>query len=140
MTGLDAAQWGLLGSAVAEALNLSASMRPASDTGRWRRPWRNTTERGLVIFAVLLRLFVGCGLAAPMGASGQLPTPFAAFLAGLAAPLIIARLFQSIPLDPAPPPPQPPSLTVTDPPTVLPAVLPAQVEPATVEARSDATT
>jgi hypothetical protein len=52
----------------------------------------------MIIVAVVLRLFVGCGLAAPLGASGQLPTPFAAFLAGLAAPLIVARIFQTIPV------------------------------------------
>jgi hypothetical protein len=50
----------------------------------------------MVVVAILLRLFVGCGLASALGASGQLPTPFAAFLAGLASPLIIARLFQTI--------------------------------------------
>jgi hypothetical protein len=50
----------------------------------------------MVLVAISLRLFVGCGLASALGASGQLPTPFAAFLAGLASPLIIARLFQTI--------------------------------------------
>jgi hypothetical protein len=48
--------------------------------------------------AIALRLFIGCGLTAALGASQQLPTPLAAFMAGLAAPLIIARFFQTIPV------------------------------------------
>ena len=98
VTGWEAALWGLLGSAVAEALNLAASMRPTGPRRRWRWPWGRTSDRPIVILAVALRLFVGCGFAAPLGSSGQLPTPFAAFLAGLAAPLLIARLFQTIPI------------------------------------------
>lgn len=98
VTGWDAALWGLLGGAVAEALNLSASMRPTGPGRRWRWPWRNSSEALMVLVAVALRLFVGCGLAAALGASSQLPTPFAAFLAGLAAPLVVTRLFQTIPV------------------------------------------
>lgn len=98
MTGWQAALWGLLGSGVAEALNLSASMRPIGPRRRWHWPWSNPEDRSMVLVAVALRLFVGCGLAAPLGASHQLPTPFSAFLAGLAAPLIVARIFQSIPV------------------------------------------
>jgi hypothetical protein len=105
MAGLAACLWGLLGSAVAEALNLSASVRPTAERPWWRWPWTTTADRGIVMFAVGLRLFVGCGLAAALGASGQLPTPFTAFLAGLAAPLLIARIFASVPVGPAGIPP-----------------------------------
>lgn len=98
MTGWQAALWGLLGGAVAEALNLAASMNPTRTRRRWRWPWSNPADRPIVLVAIALRLFVGCGLAAPLGASGQLPTPFAAFLAGLCAPLIVARIFQTIPV------------------------------------------
>lgn len=98
MTGWQAALWGLLGSGVGEALNLSVAMRPASPRQRWRWPWRNRADRPIVLAAIILRLFVGTGLVAPLGASEQLPTPFAAFLAGLTAPLIIARIFQAIPV------------------------------------------
>jgi len=64
-----------------------------------------------------LRLFVGCGLAAPLAASDLLPTPFSAFLAGLAAPLMIARIFQQIPVaaEPAGSPPADPSVPPADP-------------------------
>jgi len=51
----------------------------------------------MVVVAILLRLFVGSGVAAALGASGQLPTPFTALLAGVAAPLIVAKTFASIP-------------------------------------------
>jgi hypothetical protein len=103
MGGWQAALWALLGSGVAEAVNLSASMRPVGPRRRWRWPWSARADRPMVMVAVGLRLFVGCGLAAPLGASGQLPTPFSAFLAGLAAPLIVARIFQAIPVADAEP-------------------------------------
>jgi hypothetical protein len=98
MTGWEAALWGLLGGAVAEALNLSASMRPTGTQRRWRWPWNNQADRPMMLVAVTLRLFVGCGLAGAMGASEQIPTAFTAFLAGVAAPLIVAKVFQTIPV------------------------------------------
>ncbi len=98
MTGPEAALWALLGGAVAEAVSLSAMMRPTSADQRWRWPWKQG-ERPLVLFAIALRLFIGVGLAAPLGASGECPTAFSAFIAGLAAPLLIARIFQSIPVE-----------------------------------------
>ncbi|MCG5217058.1 hypothetical protein [Streptosporangium sp. KLBMP 9127] len=98
MTGWEAALWGLLGGAVAEALNLSACMRPVAPRRRWRWPWSNQADLPMMLVAVALRLFVGCGLASALGASGQLPTPFSAFLAGVAAPLIVAKIFQTIPV------------------------------------------
>jgi hypothetical protein len=106
MTGWEAAAWGLLGGSVAEALNLAACMRPVSPHQRWRWPWRSAADRPMVLIAVALRLFAGGALAAPLGASGQLPTAFSAFLAGLCAPLLVARIFQTIPVSaPEPTPP-----------------------------------
>ncbi|MFC7262038.1 MULTISPECIES: hypothetical protein [Streptomyces] len=98
MTGLEAALWGLLGSGVAEALNLSASMRPTGPRRRWRWPWSSPADRPVVLVAIALRLFAGFGLTAALGTSDQLPNATAALAAGLAAPLIVARFFQSIPL------------------------------------------
>jgi hypothetical protein len=97
MTGWQALLWALLGSAIAEALNVSASMRPTGPRGRWRWPWRSDSDRPMVVVAILLRLFVGSGVAAALGASGQLPTPFTALLAGVVAPLIVAKTFAAIP-------------------------------------------
>jgi hypothetical protein len=95
MTGVTAALWGLLGGAVAEALNLYGSMRPKEPARRWVWPWATRSERPIVLVAVSLRLFAGCGLAAAMGASGHVPTALGAFLAGFATPVVIARVFQA---------------------------------------------
>jgi hypothetical protein len=59
MSAWNALLWGLLGGAVAEALNLSASMRPVDARRRWRWPWGRTADRSIVLAAVGLRLFVG---------------------------------------------------------------------------------
>jgi hypothetical protein len=80
---------------VAEALNLYGSMRPKEPARRWVWPWTTRSERPIVLAAVSLRLFAGCGLAAAMGASGHLPTALGAFLAGFATPVVVARVFQA---------------------------------------------
>ncbi|MFG3020748.1 hypothetical protein ACGFZQ_19720 [Streptomyces sp. NPDC048254] len=98
MTDLQAALWGLLGSGVAEALNLSASMRPTGPRRRWRWPWHSRADRPMVLVAIALRLFAGFGLTAALGNSGQLPNATAAFAVGVTTPLIVAKLFQSIPV------------------------------------------
>ncbi|MEV0641167.1 hypothetical protein AB0I77_40845 [Streptomyces sp. NPDC050619] len=111
MTGLQAALWGLLGSGVAEALNLSASMRPTGPRRRWRWPWSNRADRPVILVAITLRLFAGFGLTAALGSSGQLPNATAALAAGLATPLIVAKFFQSVPVaDPGPRQPVEPSV------------------------------
>ncbi|MGC9544237.1 hypothetical protein [Streptomyces sp. UG1] len=95
---MHAALWGLLGSGVAEALTLSASMRPTGPRRRWRWPWSNRADRPVMLVAIILRLFAGAGLTAALGASGQLSNATMAFVTGLATPFIVARLFQSIPV------------------------------------------
>jgi len=92
-----AALWGLLGSGVAEALNLYAMMRPTTESkGRWQWPWRDKRDRPIVVFAVALRAFAGTGLAAAAGAGGLATTPFATFVFGVTAPLVIAKMFDQI--------------------------------------------
>lgn len=89
-----AALWGLVGSGVAEALNLYGMMRPTTESkGRWQWPWRDKRDRPIVIVAVALRLFVGTGLAAATGTSGLATSPFNAFVLGVTAPLVIAKMF-----------------------------------------------
>ncbi|MEV4546230.1 hypothetical protein [Micromonospora echinaurantiaca] len=89
-----AAMWGLVGSAVAEALNLYGMMRPTTESGhRWQWPWRDPQDRPIVLFAVLLRMVAGTGLAAAAGAGGLATTAFASFTFGVAAPLVIAKMF-----------------------------------------------
>ncbi|MFC8826809.1 WD40 repeat domain-containing protein [Streptomyces sp. NPDC057137] len=99
MTGLQAALWGLLGSGVVEALDLSAPMHPAGLHGRWRRPWHSKADRPAMLVAIGVRLLAGCGLAAALGTSGDLNSETAALAAGIVTPLIVAKLFQPIPLD-----------------------------------------
>jgi hypothetical protein len=113
MTGWEAALWGLLGGAIAESLNLAAAMRPQGPGRRWKWPWTRREDRPIVLVAIALRLLSGAGLAAPLGASEQLPTPFSGFLIGLTAPLVVARLFQMIPV--AEPDNAPPYSTAQDP-------------------------
>ncbi|GAB1337936.1 hypothetical protein ACE1SV_45260 [Streptomyces sp. E-15] len=110
MIDLYPALWGLLGSGVAEALNLSALMRPSGPRSRWRWPWRNRADRPVMLVAIGLRLFAGFGLTAALGNSGQLPNATAAFAVGVTTPLVVAKFFQSIPLagPVAGQPPEPP--------------------------------
>ncbi|MFK3985140.1 hypothetical protein ACI2K4_32805 [Micromonospora sp. NPDC050397] len=92
-----AAIWGLVGSAVSEALNLYAMMRPTTESkGRWQWPWRDRRDRPIVMFAVLLRALAGTGLAAAAWAGGLATTAFATFTFGVAAPLVIAKIFDQI--------------------------------------------
>jgi hypothetical protein len=91
------AVWGLIGSGVAEALNLYSMMRPTTESkGRWQWPWRDRRDRPIVVFAVGLRMVAGTGLAAAAGAGGVATTAFATFVFGVAAPLIIAKMFDQI--------------------------------------------
>ncbi|RKR92034.1 hypothetical protein BDK92_6466 [Micromonospora pisi] len=92
-----AAIWGLVGSAVSEALNLYAMMRPTTESkGRWQWPWRDKRDRPIVLFAVALRSLAGTGLAAAAWAGGLATTAFATFTFGVAAPLVIAKIFDQI--------------------------------------------
>jgi hypothetical protein len=92
-----AATWGLVGSLVAEALNLYGMMRPTTESrGRWRWPWRDKRDRPIVMFAVLLRAVAGTGLAAAAGAGGLATTAFATFTFGVVAPLFIAKMFDQV--------------------------------------------
>ncbi|MFY1638296.1 hypothetical protein ACN27F_34265 [Solwaraspora sp. WMMB335] len=92
-----AATWGLVGSIVAEALNLYGMMRPTTESkGRWQWPWRTRRDRPIIVFAVVLRAVAGTGLAAAAGAGGVATTAFATFMFGVAAPLFIAKMFDRL--------------------------------------------
>lgn len=92
-----AATWGLIGSAVAEALNLYGMMRPTTESkGRWQWPWRDRRDRSIMLFAVALRVGAGTGLAAAAADSDLATTTFATFTLGVTAPLVIAKMFDQV--------------------------------------------
>ncbi|MFY1699915.1 MULTISPECIES: hypothetical protein [unclassified Solwaraspora] len=101
-----AATWGLVGSIVAEALNLYGMMRPTTESkGRWQWPWRSRRDRPIIVFAVTLRAIAGTGLAAAAAAGGVATTAFATFVFGVVAPLFIAKMFDQVRVvDPTAPP------------------------------------
>lgn len=97
MTWLDALLWGLFGGFTVEALDLYAAVLRR---GRW--PWRVRGPREVGVLgyfvAELFRLLISAGLAAALAEAGQINTPFGAVAVGIAAPLIVERLVQTIPL------------------------------------------
>jgi hypothetical protein len=95
MTGWEAALWGVLGGAFAEALTLAALMRPSDAKRKWQLPWTHKRQRRLVIAAVGLRLFAGGVLSGALGASAQLSTPVTALWVGVSAPLVLVRAVQA---------------------------------------------
>ncbi|MFC7545273.1 hypothetical protein [Plantactinospora sp. GCM10030261] len=92
-----AAMWGLVGSAVAEALNLYGMMRPTTESkGRWQWPWRDRGDVPIMLLAMALRAGAGIGLAAAASAGDLAPNGFAAFTLGVTAPLVIAKMFDQV--------------------------------------------
>lgn len=98
---MESALWGLLGSFIVEALELGAALRRAKTL-----PWKRPDEPGLPAYlaSVVLRLAAGAGLAALIGADGQLASPFAAGLLGITAPLLIEKILRQVDTVPAEPP------------------------------------
>lgn len=89
----ECALWGLFGGAAVEGLEWAAVMRR---TGGW--PWgRRRRARSPILASVVIRLGVGAGLAAALGASGPM-SALSALGAGVAAPLIIEKLAQQVPV------------------------------------------
>jgi hypothetical protein len=94
VTVLASALWGLLGGFAVEGIEIAAMLR---STGNW--PWRPRKKAAPFLASVVIRLAVGAALAAAVGATG--PTgPLSAFAVGVAAPLIIEKLAQQIPVIP----------------------------------------
>ena len=90
-----AAAWGLLGGLCVEALALHTTIR---STPQWN--WRRPIPQGMpaYLISIVVRLGAGAALAAAAAGSGQVSGSFAAFGLGVAAPLIVQKLSQIIPL------------------------------------------
>lgn len=90
-----AAIWGLAGALCVEALWLHSHIR-RSKHWSWRRPIPQGLDAYLI--SVVLRAGVGAGLASAAAGSGQVSGAIAAFGIGVAAPLIVQKLAQAVPL------------------------------------------
>ncbi|GIG88106.1 hypothetical protein [Plantactinospora endophytica] len=94
---LTAAAWGLVGSAVAEALNSYSMMRPTTESrGRWQWPWRDRRDRPIILFAIFLRTAAATGVATAAFSGNLVDSAFALFVLGLASPLLIAKMFDQV--------------------------------------------
>jgi hypothetical protein len=94
-----AAAWGLTGGLCVEALALHSYIR---STRRW--DWRRPIPQGMAAFfvSVVIRVGAGAGLAAAAAGSGQVAGSLAAFGLGVAAPLVVEKLAQAVPLASSP--------------------------------------
>lgn len=97
MLWVEAALWGLSGGFAVEGLDLYGAVRRR---GCW--PWRARGPREVgpvgYFVAELIRLVIGSILASALAESSQINTAFGALAVGVAAPLIVERLTQAIPL------------------------------------------
>ena len=95
MNSWVAAAWGLTGGLCVEGLTLYSHIRV---TRRW--DWRRPIPQGLAAFliSICIRAGAGAGLAAAAAGSGQVSGSLAAFGLGVAAPLVVAKLAQTVPL------------------------------------------
>ncbi|GLW27757.1 hypothetical protein [Actinoplanes regularis] len=98
LSSVAAGCWGLLGGFIVEALELAAALRRAK-APPWRRPGEPRLSAYLT--SVVLRLFAGAGLAALIGADGQIGGPFAAGALGITAPLVVEKLLRQVGTAPA---------------------------------------
>ncbi|MFF5228920.1 hypothetical protein [Dactylosporangium sp. NPDC000521] len=89
MSAAGAASWGLFAALMLEVLDLLAARRR---TGRL--PWHGPGEPGAGAYAasVAVRCLAGAGLAAALGAGGQVSGPGGMVAAGIAAPLLLTQL------------------------------------------------
>ena len=88
MTAWEAALWGAGGSLALEVIEFCTAVRACRG---W--PWQKEDEPdfGPYVVSVFLRVLLGTGLASAMGKSGDICTPIACFMTGMAAPVIVAE-------------------------------------------------
>jgi hypothetical protein len=90
MSPLEAALWALLGASTIEAFEVLTAIRSAKGVS-W--PWPRG-ELGPNLLAMTLRFGMACGLGAAM--SEQFSGRFAAYIVGVGAPLILARIIMQL--------------------------------------------
>ncbi|MEU1160631.1 hypothetical protein ABZ372_07460 [Streptomyces sp. NPDC005921] len=91
MNTSEAVLWALLGCGVAEAAYVYGAMKPSGPEGEWTWPWprKETPKWGA---AVTCRFFLTGAAIAPLAASKRIPDNLMAFLFGLAAPVLVAKM------------------------------------------------
>jgi hypothetical protein len=84
--------WGAFGGLAAEGIELYGAILRCRD---W--PWRIPEEVSFAPFigSIVIRVGIGCGLAAAAGESQQVSGPFGAVAVGVAAPVIIEQIWKS---------------------------------------------
>lgn len=101
MNWVEAGAWGLAGGFIAEGLDLYSVVRAK---GAW--PWKvpaadpDTPVAGIRAYLIVeaIRLLIGGILAGAADASSQVSGPLAAVAIGIATPLVVAKLAESVPL------------------------------------------
>ncbi|WP_406354260.1 hypothetical protein [Streptomyces sp. NBC_00658] len=87
----EAVIWALVGGGSAEVTLALTMMRPSSAKKSWAWPLTRP-ETPIYCCGMISRLFISGALAAPCAATGKISDGFMAFLLGIAAPPLLARL------------------------------------------------
>ncbi|MEQ4723794.1 hypothetical protein [Nonomuraea sp. B19D2] len=119
------ALWGLGGGLAIEALDFFKAVRRVGRGWPWRYPYG--PGGGPYLVSVLVRAALSAGVAGAAGASVDCVTPLIAFALGTAAPLILEKLSQQIPVEAGLPLPDP--ATGADGPTLSQESLPRRERP-----------
>src|SRR4051794_18481666 len=87
------AAWGAFGGLAVELADFYGVIRR---TGDW--PWKQEGEPPLALWlaSILVRLFLGGGLASAFGAASQVSGPAGALSVGVAAPLILEQMGKQV--------------------------------------------
>jgi hypothetical protein len=88
------AGWGAFGGLAVELIEFYGAIRR---TGGW--PWKRRGEPGPgpLLVSVLIRVFLGAGLAWALGGAQQISGPAGAVAVGVAAPLILEQMARQLP-------------------------------------------
>ncbi|WP_437056882.1 hypothetical protein [Streptomyces sp. enrichment culture] len=87
----EAVLWALLGGGTAELTLIWGVMKPTAGRKIWSFPW-SKGEFPAYVVGLTIRLFITGAFAAPLAATGKMTDGMMAFVVGVAAPLLMARL------------------------------------------------
>ncbi|GHH94881.1 hypothetical protein GCM10017779_53380 [Streptomyces capillispiralis] len=87
----EAVLWALLGGGAAEMTLFLGAVKPSSPKKQWVWPWTPSEMRVYGVW-MAVRVTVSGALAAPFAATGKVSDALTAFLVGVVAPLLMAKL------------------------------------------------